>query len=213
VGLIHGVEEMSEIIEQISCRHVPESVEGYLRLSTLVEYLLIFDNESITSNLTNFRKLDYLIRAHPSHGYSAQGDGLCNHSWHHQIRMGIPSGSSRGPNSCSMRESFMLRTQMTLTIKILECPRKTFWQHHWRQLWCSSSSSLLGFSQDIYCRTRPCVQLLPLHVLSTDAYVVKGTSIRSFVHVFPMKQDGISLAIHNFIRKSKLQLLKVHPSL
>ena len=71
---------MSEIIEQISCRHVPESVEGYLRLSTLVEYLLIFDNESITSNLTNFRKLDYLIRAHPSHGYSARGDGLCNHS-------------------------------------------------------------------------------------------------------------------------------------
>jgi len=44
VGLIHGVEEMSEIIEQISCRHVPESVEGYLRLSTLVEYLLTFDN-------------------------------------------------------------------------------------------------------------------------------------------------------------------------
>ena len=61
---------MSEIIEQTSCRHVPESVEG------LVKYLLIFDNSSITSNLTNFRKLDYLIRAHPSHGYSAQGGGL-----------------------------------------------------------------------------------------------------------------------------------------
>jgi len=98
-----------------------------------------------------FQKLDHLIRAHPSHRYSAQGDGLCNHSWHHQIHVGIPSGSPRGPNSCFTREAFMLRTQMTLTIKILECPQQTFWWHHWRQPQCSSSSSLLCFSQDIYC--------------------------------------------------------------
>ena len=31
VGLVHGVEEMTESIGQIACRHVPESVGDYLR--------------------------------------------------------------------------------------------------------------------------------------------------------------------------------------
>ena len=67
------------------------------------------------------------------------------------IHIGILSGSPRGPNSCSIREAFMLQTQITLMIKILECLRQTFWWHYWRQPQCLSSSSLLSFSQDIYC--------------------------------------------------------------
>jgi len=59
------------------------------------------------------------------------------------IHMEIPSESPRGPNSCSIKKAFILQTQITLTIKILECPQQTLWWHHWRQPQCSSSSSLL----------------------------------------------------------------------
>ena len=69
---------------------------------------------------------------------------------------------------------------------------------------------MLGFSQNIYCRTRPCVQPLPSYVFSTDAYVVKEPSIPSFERVSPSKQDGarVSLAVHKFLQMFQTAITK-----
>ena len=52
-----------------------------------------------------------------------------------------------------------------------------------------------------------------MHVFSTDAYVVKGTSIPNFAHVLPIKQDGArtSLAVHKFIRKFQTAITESAP--